>query len=57
MSKITRGHAAQSERAVNLVVLGLDGGHEEMDPVDGQGEPAPATMFGFATHGYVPEPA
>ena len=56
-SKITRGHAAQSERAVNLVVLGLDGGHEEMDPVDGQGEPAPAAPFRFATHGYVPEPA
>lgn len=45
--------AVQSEGPLDLVVLGLDRADGEMDPVYSQGEPAPATIFNFATHGRI----
>jgi hypothetical protein len=50
------GDTVQPEGPLDLVVFGLDGADGEMDPVYGQGEPAPASTFIFVAHGYVPEP-
>jgi hypothetical protein len=49
----SEGLATEPEVSVNLIVFRADRAYGEMDPVDDQAEPAPATMFGFATHGLV----
>jgi hypothetical protein len=43
----------EPEGSPHLVVFRGNRANGEMNHVDGQGEPAPATMFGFATHGLV----
>src|SRR5271157_297740 len=43
--------APQPEGSVDLVVLRADRADAEMDPVDGQGEPAPTALVASAAHG------